>query len=956
MAVTLAPHYASVVSSGAGYLIANTIDGKAVRVEGNINWRNNNPGNLRATKSFTQKQPGYIGEAEGFAVFDTYENGVKAKKKLLFDSAGYAGLTINGAIARYAPSSENDTAKYASTVAAAVRVPGSTSMSSLSPTQREALINAIEKYEGFRPGQVKVIAESPQTPAQGAGSKSLEDIAKSNFYVVNNVPPLPNRLHEYPTYIYALSLHLLDEKAYNDLVVSRKYTPKNVLIASAGRYSESFARNKHFNEDFYFGDFNLLTVISPNDYSRNSNVVTLDFTIIEPYGFTLIERIIAAAEDINSKNYLMMPYLLQIDFFAIDEEGNLAGSIPDLQKRIPIQIYTMDASITERGAEYTIQAGAFNQEAFKSSAVTVPINVEVTAKSVADFFQSIEGTVDDKFLQDILASESLQQRMRDDPSISADKNVSPMMYNSKGTKSSISADSLGTALNAYWKAQVVNKKAEIPDVYRFEFLPDPDSGQDVIGTAMFVMPDKNTPKETPMGKDNISMSMSNVGSSQNIYDVSRAIFSINFGTAIDRVLEYVIRNSTYISNQLVIPDGTSQQAYQAKKEEMKDKPLKWFRITSKVRLLGYDNIRKCFAKEYTYCVKPYKMFNIRNDLAPQGIAVNPVKNYNYLFTGKNDDIVSLDIKFNFTYYDQQTSNRSNLIETSPIADSYEEKYYFQNAPNYTGGDPPKGVNYNSVTSLAMKPVSRNTKATSSGNPSDVKQIAAGDLAESLMTNTQEDMVVVNLTILGDPDYIKQDEVYQISGSPIEQSIKTNVDSRLLPGKSSLVMDDGGVYIQLLFKVPRDIDDSSGFMKYDEKQRNSVFSGLYMVNTVKNQFSQGKFTQELELIRLSRQIAFDYVGSGNNKNTERPSESTQTDVLGIKPDVPIPPTDLVSSNQTLASSANAADSSTGEGQQAGQDQQAAQINNAEAPVETPKQQDLKSIRESGDTVTINDQNS
>lgn len=814
------------------------------------------------------------------------------------------------------------------------------------------------QLKGAKAGKPPVSAALPAQPGASGPTPAPSEAAKSEqpksgqVYLVKGAPPIPNRLHDYPTYIYSLSLHLLDEKTYNSLVISEKYIPKNVLIASAGRYSESFQRNKHFSEDFYFNDFNLNTIISPNDYSRNSNAVDMTFTIIEPYGFTLIERIIAAAEDLNSKNYLMMPYLIQIDFFAIDEAGNLKGAIPELQKRIPIQIVTLDASITEKGAEYTVTAAPYNHEAFKSSTVTVPINIEVTAKSVADFFQSIEGTASDKYLQDLLASDNLQQRQRDNPSLVAN-NVNPLLYNSQGTKSSVSADSLGSALNAYWQAQVVNKKAEVSDVYRFEFLPDPDTGQDLIGSATFVDPSKNTPKETPMNADSISMKLSDIGSSQNIYDTTRAIFSINYGTAIDRVLEYVIRNSSYIHDQLNIPDGASQEAYQARKEELKDKPLKWFRITSKVRLIGYDNIRKCFAKEITYVIKPYKMYNVRSDLAPQGIAVSPVKNYNYIFTGKNDDIINLDIKFNFTYFDQQTSDRSNLVQTSPIADSYAEEYHYQNAPNYTGGDPPKGANYNSVMPLAMKPIARNTRATSAGNPSDVRSVASADLAESLMSNTQEDMVVVYLTILGDPDFIKQDELYYLNNSPIEQQHQTTIDPRLLPNNSSLVMDDGGVYVQVLFKVPRDIDDSSGFMKYDANERNSVFSGLYFINTVKSEFSQGKFTQELELVRLPRQIAFDYVGGNNNTTSERPAETAGSNTLGVTVDAPTPPSESVTGGGAAASTADAADSTTN--QTPGQDQPAAQANNATPPAESQEQKDLKAVKDTAPVVAISDQN-
>ena len=70
-----------------------------------------------------------------------------------------------------------------------------------------------------------------------------------------DLPPLTNKLHSYPSYIYSLSWHLLSEEEYNDIVVTQQYTPKNVMIASAGRYSPDFPRNEFFSEDFFLEFF-----------------------------------------------------------------------------------------------------------------------------------------------------------------------------------------------------------------------------------------------------------------------------------------------------------------------------------------------------------------------------------------------------------------------------------------------------------------------------------------------------------------------------------------------------------------------------------------------------------------------------------------------------------------------------------------------------------------------------
>jgi peptidoglycan LD-endopeptidase CwlK len=821
------------------------------------------------------------------------------------------------------------------------------------------------QIKGAKAGKAPTTPQPPAAdPATGNASPKISEAtnaeqSRASGVYVAKAPPIPNRLHNYATYTYGLSLHMLTNEEYNDVVITQKYIPKNVLIASAGRHSDSFPRNKHFNEDFYFNDLTVVTVIAPNDQSRNTNAIDAKFSIIEPYGFTLIERILAATRDLGGDNYLDMPYLLQIDFYAIDEAGNLVGSVGELQKRFPIKLTKLDVKLTEKGAEYVINATPFPHAAFEGNAGTVPCIIEVTAKTVADFFQSIEGTANDQLAQAMLAKADIQQRSTDAVQTAQTTNAPSLLYSAAQTSSKINVDSLGSAINAYYQGLVTANKAEIADVYRFEFLPDPDTGEDVIGKATFVEEKRNTPKETPMKKnaskaDNISMRLSDVGNSQNVYDTTRAIFNINYGTSIAQILEYVIRNSSYIHDQLVIPDGSSQQEYQSRREEMKDKPLKWFRIIPKTRLLGKDKIRGIWAKEYTYTVKPYKMYNVRNDLAPQGVVVTPTKDYNYFFTGKNSDIINLDIQFNVLYYSQQTAFRNQLAGTAPTADRYIEEVRYQNAPNYSGGPPSTEVDPNSVMPKVMKTVSQNSRGNATGNPTATAEVAAGDVAESLMTSSQADMIGVKMRIIGDPDYIKQDDVFYQGNQKTEQnSLGTEIDSRLLPGNGSLVMDDGGVYVQVLFKIPRDIDDQTGFMKFDSGQRNSVFSGLYNVITVTSTFSQGAFTQELDMTRLPRQVAFDYVGSSGIKSNARVDTSSTSGVLGVAVAPPAVQADVVAGGSPPPSTADAADSATN--QTAGQDQPAAQANNATPPAESQEQKDLKAVKDSAPTVAISEAN-
>ena len=142
--------FLKVIDAGKGWTQVEGPNGTVKRI-GARNWRNNNPGNIEYG-DFAKKL-GAIGTDGRFAVFPTYEQGRKAKESLLFENPNYKDKTIAAAISRYAPPSENNTNAYISSVANAVGVSSDTPLSALTPQQRIAMMDAMQKVEGFRPGR-----------------------------------------------------------------------------------------------------------------------------------------------------------------------------------------------------------------------------------------------------------------------------------------------------------------------------------------------------------------------------------------------------------------------------------------------------------------------------------------------------------------------------------------------------------------------------------------------------------------------------------------------------------------------------------------------------------------------------------------------------------------------------------------------------------------------------------
>ena len=666
--------------------------------------------------------------------------------------------------------------------------------------------------------------------------------------------PLTNVLHQYPSYTYGLSLALLNTDEYNNVVNTGTYTPNRVLIASAGRYNNTpganqFIRSPYFSQDFYFEDLNMTTIIGTNAHSRNTNAIEFRFTIIEPYGMTLINRLLDQANDpeVNAANYLDMVYVLQIDFFASDETGTIVGIIPGITKVIPIKLTQMNITASVTGATYQINAVPYNSLAFTQTTVSTPANFEIAASSVGEFFSA----------------------------------------GNSGNKS------FADALNGWNTGLANSNKIGVADTYNFNI--DPRIAQAGINTGS-ALSSRDTTMANP--QNTTSIRQSNLGQASTAFNHSVRTMSINAGTSIDKVIDYVMRNSSYITGQMTIPDGVDPQTYLTQKAQNANQPLNWYKIVPTVTVGNFDPIRNVTAKNYTYSVQPYTIYNVKSDVAPQGKAVEVMKEYNYIYTGKNDDIITFDLTFNTLYYTAQTAYRSAVASLYKSSDTTAtaQNNNNQNSGAYQGSNQAPG----SVMPMQVKPQVYNAKARATGGSISPVSVAVADLEDSLMTLSAADMLNVQLTIVGDPQFIKQDDCFF---SPLLPTTSTNSvlagrigvntvgDPRLTPN-GSIRTDYTEIYVRLMFKTPTDVDESTGLIKFNSNYKTSIFSGLYKILQVTSDFKNGQFTQILNLIRLPYQDSYDYGNQPPNSNIQRNSDITPESTTAYSnpnmQDVPIPP--------------------------------------------------------------------
>lgn len=142
------------IQSGNDVIFVAVDNTQYKHVGGTRAWRNNNPGNIRMSEF--SRRAGAIGSAGGFAVFPDEQTGMRAVKSLL-RTENYNKLTIAGAISRYAPPSENNTAAYHRSIEKLTGLSINRRMSDLTDSELDKVARAIRQIEGWKPGTVEKI-------------------------------------------------------------------------------------------------------------------------------------------------------------------------------------------------------------------------------------------------------------------------------------------------------------------------------------------------------------------------------------------------------------------------------------------------------------------------------------------------------------------------------------------------------------------------------------------------------------------------------------------------------------------------------------------------------------------------------------------------------------------------------------------------------------------------------
>ena len=713
----------------------------------------------------------------------------------------------------------------------------------------------------------ELLADRKEPPVEVASSVNATDPKAAEQTVgstktIEFVPTNSNPLHRYATYTYGITLHLLPADSYNALARGEAWLPSaKTLISSAGRWGKDpnntnkFTRPSQFADDFYFDGLTMSSVIGMNQQSRASNVIDINFNLIEPYGLTLLNRLVSLAAEMNVPNYVANPYVLQIDFFGNDEAGNIVNPLPDLTKFLPIKMIAMKIKVGAGGATYACTASPYNHSAFGQIIASTPANFEITAKTVENFFKN---DADETALSAAVAK--TQQRetilkatqaavnninnLNQIGEATSDMVQQQTIYSEKIselkkaiTTTQYTVNSYSSAYNAFQQILVDKKNIQHPTKIKFNIDED-------IAKSDIVYPKKNSTETSPMTKRSEGKAVSKAYSSNNPGGAGKRgasassgptfqseRFNINAGTSILDVINQVMRSSTYITNQIKDTTNPNDQGT----------PVNWFKIIPQIQLKEFDFIKNDYSFEVTFSIVKHAYYNTKHPLvsfATESELKKAVrKRYDYIYTGHNTDIIDFAIDFDAVYYNTVQALTGNLEKLSDAqdADTVSKKNDPAISQQQTGG----------VANNALAPITFSQAFTGMNSGQNRLVQRAADIMTSIYSSVQGDMMNLKMTIIGDPDFIKQDDIYF---NPANLNYPV-ADEYKAPG-GSLLTDRGDIISLVTFKTPVDIDPSTGGLRTDEKYLESSFSGFFKIIKVTSEFKSGKFTQSLEAVRLS----------------------------------------------------------------------------------------------------------
>jgi hypothetical protein len=683
---------------------------------------------------------------------------------------------------------------------------------------------------------------------------------------------IPNPLRNHNGYNYIITLGVLSPQEYNNPASYRSAGGFEKIILKSGggnldkRYQvfDETGSGTSEHAEYYIDDIDLEAVIAPNPNTGVAMGTNLSFTVTEPYSMgNFIEAIIGIARDTGYQNYLDAPFCLKFDFVGWNEGGQQTANFLQRPIFIPIKITTVDFNVSGTGSVYSVRAVPMSESGLSDTVNHVKTPIKATGTLVHEILETSIASVSGGINAQIEALEDSEAISSSDRYVIVFPKTRTSLVDAL-KENQVDESAFTTTIEDAIKEQKGSTKDLTGNTYQGAKVNNVEVKAASSTFAILKTYAENEDLMNAIGISAVTTS-SNVGGNQAEAEPAAAIdpntgkvdASSQAAQSSDKARDYQFGQGERITK--IIEKIVNQSEYAAEKatEGSTNGLNKWYKIDTQVFIDENPETEYQLGrppKVYVYSVVEYEVDEahvLATNQKPantEGLKKAAAKEYNYIYTGKNEDVLNFDINFNQAFMQTALSN-FGMNKGGVRGDNHKTNTAVTETT--TSATPPKDTDLTQKTEAGApteQAASLGTESSGTVNPDIRRQIA--EMFHDRITNMPLDMVTAEMEIMGDPFFIPQETGNYVA--PAGNSPNATADGTMTYQQSE-------VFCVVNFKTPFDYQIKGATMEMPTVVPG--FSGLFSVWAVTNRFSRGQFTQTLKLIRRRGQ---DDPATTNNK--------------------------------------------------------------------------------------------
>lgn len=671
----------------------------------------------------------------------------------------------------------------------------------------------------------------PGVLALGGGiSKLLGSSSSSQFKL-----PLANPLHKYASYTQIFTIAALSTTDLNSPDTTYLASGKlPIILKTAGGNPNNRIKTFYGKFDFFIDSLEIESTYGFELGTGNTNATSINMVVSEPFSIGMFPVALnTACKKYGYATYSAATFLLKIEFKGADQNGNMVP-VPNTTKMIPFIINDLTMQVTNAGAVYSIKATPAGQVPLFSNNNTITTDMSIAGSTVQEILQtgpySLQSAINAGYREQAAKNKlavPAQEILIIFPKSSANETLLSSPKGEDERERAKPAAEKASADDAATNAKLSVSRSSINNTLIQSSVNEIGASDLGFGSERWA---QSTLQQDSIIIDSATGKIDPAKISKNP-KVSN--YSFKQTTTVVNAINQVIMSSKYaldcISNP---PDGAT-------------KMRKWWRIETALYHIDSAEIDKQTKKKpelLVFKVIPYLVHE--TSIPTAGMASTSfssmlaqcVKAYNYIYTGKNQDILKLDIKFNNSFNVSNPVDNGNRSLDSKVAEQNDvakgKKVETEGRDGGKTKEPGFGLNYTEIWNSVK--TAFNYRGGSGGDDTTAQQQVKW-VHEALTFGA--DLQELEMDIVGDPYYMTSNGMGNFNSPPVVGQMNINSDG-------SINFQSGEVDIAINFRTPTDINPSTGLLTMANKAVGE-FSGLFRLGSVTHRFRDGEFTQTIK---------------------------------------------------------------------------------------------------------------